>query len=264
MLKRSMTWWKTYGVRLFHSVRHDVRQRYAGSYFGSLWAILYPVALLAFYATIYVVVFKVRLPNLATEHYTILVMTGLCAIIVFGESLGAGISVLTGQRGLLLNTVFPAELLPPRAVLASQVPALGALSVTSLAALLTGAASPAALVVVPLTWVLLIMFMMGLVWVLSLLSLLVRDIAQAVGIINMAVMVLSPMAFTPDMVPPGLKFILLLNPMSYFILCLQAPLALGTWPPLSAFVGALVLGIGSFVAGLAFFRRARFIFVDYA
>jgi ABC-type polysaccharide/polyol phosphate export permease len=66
------------------------------------------------------------------------------------------------------------------------------------------------------------------------------------------------------MVPRALKFIIWLNPISYFILCLQAPLALGTWPRPAAMTGAACLGIGTFFLGLAFFRRARFVFVDYA
>lgn len=256
-------WWNTYGTRLVNSVWHDVRQRYAGSYLGIAWAIVFPLALLSFYAGIYVLVFKIRLPNIATEHYTILVMAGLSAVMMFGESLSNGIASLSNQRNLLLNTVFPAELLPLRAVLASQVPSFAALSITVVAAVLTKAISPAAIVVVPLTWILLIMFMTGLAWMLSLVSLLIRDIAQAVGIVNMAVMILSPMAFTPDMVPEQLRFLLWFNPMSYFILCLQAPIALGTWPPAIAMIGAAVLGIGMFVLGFHFFRKLRFVFVDY-
>jgi lipopolysaccharide transport system permease protein len=85
-----------------------------------------------------------------------------------------------------------------------------------------------------------------------------------VSIINMSMMVLSPMAYTPDMVPSALKFIIWLNPISYFILCLQAPLALGTWPSPAAMIGAACLGVGTFFLGIAFFRRARFAFVDYA
>lgn len=257
------SWWSAYGMRLTNSVWHDVRQRYAGSYLGIAWAVLYPIALLCFYAGIYVLVFRVRLPHLATEHYTILVMAGLSAVIMFGEALSNGIAGLSNHRTLLLNTVFPAELLPPRAVLASQVPSLAALMITVAAAIITGAASPAALIVVPVTWVLLIMFMMGLAWILSLMSLVIRDIVQAVGIINMAVMTLSPMAFTPEMVPEGLRFILWFNPMSYFILCLQAPIALGAWPMPFAMIGAVVLGIGMFFLGLLFFRRARLVLVDY-
>jgi lipopolysaccharide transport system permease protein len=259
-----LAWLDRYGPRLSNAVRHDVKQRYAGSYLGTLWAVLYPLCLLSFYATIYVVIFRVRVPNLTPATYTVLVMSGLSAIIMFSESLSNGLTVIAGQRALLLNTVFPAELIPPRSVLASQVPSLSALLITAIISGLLGSASPISLVVAPLTWILLIMFMTGLVWIVSLLALVIRDIQQIVGIINMAAMVLSPMAYTPDMVPPQLKLILWCNPLTYFVLCLQAPLAMDSWPPAVAMIGVCVLGIGTFFIGLAFFRRARFAFVDYA
>lgn len=257
-------WIRLYGPRLYNAVKHDVHQRYAGSILGSLWAILYPFAMICFYATIYVVIFRVRAPNMTPETYTVLVMSGLAPIIMFSESLSNGLGVIAGQRALLMNTVFPAELLPPRSVLASQIPSLAALTMTVMAAIYLGSASPIAFVVVPITWVLLTMFLIGLVWIFSLIALAVRDIQQAVGIVNMAVMVLSPMAYTPAMVPEQLKFILWFNPLTYFILCLQAPLSLGSWPAPEAMIGALCLGVGTFFLGRAFFRRARFAFVDYA
>jgi lipopolysaccharide transport system permease protein len=222
------------------------------------------IAMLSFYALIYVVIFKVKAPNLTSETYTVLVMSGLAPILMFNESVSTGVGAIAGQRSLLLNTVFPAELLVPRAVLASQVPSLIALSITAVAAVILGSASPAAIVVVPVVWILLVMFIIGLVWILSLIALVVRDIQQALGIVNMAVMTLSPMAYTPEMVPPQLKFILWFNPISYFVLCLQAPLALDAWPSLRVFAVAAFLGIGMFALGLAFFRRARFAFVDFA
>lgn len=262
--RRRIDYARLYWPRLLNAVKHDVHQRYAGSYFGTAWAVLYPLSLLLFYATIYVVIFKVRVPNMEPATYTILVMSGLSAIIMFSESLSSGMSIISGQRSLLMNTVFPAELLPPRSVLASQVPALSALVLTWIGALSVGSASKIALIMVPFTWILLIMFLMGLVWITSLLALVVRDLQQAVGIINMAAMVLSPMAYTPDMVPPALKFLVYCNPLSYFIFCLQAPLALGTWPPLYAVVGCVLFGTISFAVGLAFFKRARFAFVDFA
>jgi len=262
--RRRLEWLKIYGPRLFNAVRHDVKQRYAGSYLGAVWAILYPLCLLIFYTTIYLVIFKVRVPNLDPVAYIVLVMGGLSVIIMFSESLSSGMSIISGQRSLLMNTVFPAELLPPRSVLASQVPALSALTITTIAAFATGWASPKAIIVVPITWILLVMFVMGLVWIVSLLALVVRDLQQAVGIINMAAMVLSPMAYTSEMVPDNLRFMIYCNPLSYFIFCLQSALALGAWPPVYAMVGALVLGLGSFFIGLAFFKRARFALVEFA
>ena len=103
-----MSWLRLYGPRLFNAVKHDVKQKYAGSVLGSFWAILYPLFMVSFYATIYVVIFRVRVPNLSPEVYTVLVMSGLSAVLMFSESLSAGLGAIINQRSLLMNTVFPA------------------------------------------------------------------------------------------------------------------------------------------------------------
>jgi lipopolysaccharide transport system permease protein len=105
---------------------------------------------------------------------------------------------------------------------------------------------------------------MGIVWVLSLVALVVRDVQQLIGILSMAIMVLSPMAYTPEMVPGAIKFVLWLNPLSYFVLCFQAVLALGRPPDPMIFAIAAALGCGSAFLGYKFFRKAKFIFIDYA
>jgi lipopolysaccharide transport system permease protein len=264
-MEAPLGWLRSYGPRLYHSVLHDVRQRYAGSLLGSLWAILYPLALLSFYATIYVVVFKVRATGLTPSGYTVMVMAGLVPIIMFSEALSMGLSSIQSQKSLLLNTVFPAELMPVRAVLAGQVPSAGALAITFTAAMWQGQSSLLLVVfVVPVIWLFLVLFVIGLSWILSLVVLVARDVQQAIGIVFMAVMVLSPMGYTPAMVPEGLKFIIWLNPMSYFVLCFQSVLAFGRFPDPTVFATAALLGTISFAGGLYFFRRTKFVFMDYA
>src|SRR5204863_5039924 len=121
---QSLRFVQLYGRRLALSAVEDVRQRYAGSILGSLWAVLYPVATLAFYMIIYVYIFKIR-PNTLDEYgYVVLVTSGLIPLMAFSECLSAGAGSLVAQRNLLLNTVFPAELIPLRAVLALQTPSL--------------------------------------------------------------------------------------------------------------------------------------------
>jgi lipopolysaccharide transport system permease protein len=256
---------RPYALRLANSVFHDVRQRYAGSILGALWAVLYPLALLVFYATVYIAIFKVQAPGLSASGYTVMVMAGLVPIIMFTETVSLGLNSVLAHKSLLLNTVFPAEFLPVRAVLAGQVPSASALAITIAAALYQGQTNLLiVLLVVPICWVLLIMFVMGLTWILSLVVLVARDIQQAIGIVFMAVMVLSPMAYTPEMVPSSLKFILYLNPVSYFVLCFQSALAFGRVPDLPTLAMATLLGCGVFALGLQFFRRTKFVFIDYA
>jgi lipopolysaccharide transport system permease protein len=231
---------------------------------GLAWAILYPLLLLSFYAVVYVLILRVRPADLDEKSYLVLVLAGLVPIIAFLEGLTVSTASLSANRNILLNTVFPAELIPLRAILATQIPSLFGLTAVVIVGLLLGRTSLPVLVFLPVVWLLLLFFVTGIGWVLSLFTLLARDIQQALGIIGMTILVLSPAAYTPAMVPPSLKAILYLNPLSYFVFCFQEIICFGKVPdPLHLGVAA-VLGFGSLFFGFAFFQRAKYVFFDYA
>lgn len=261
-LKTLLSLW-TIRKRLFEGVKHDVKQRYAGSVLGMIWALLYPLLMLSLYSVVYVVIFKVRPQSLGSYEYVVLVFSGLVPLLAFNEALVTATGSLVANRSLLLNTIFPAELIPLRAVLAAQVPSLFALAVTLVAGFSMGMTSWRAVVVVPVLWVLMLMFVGGLAWVLSLLTLVIRDIQQVLGLILMAVTILSPFAYTPDMVPPKFKLLLYFNPMSYFVLSFQQVVVYGQWPSLMTIGPAAVMSFVAFFGAFWFFNRSKFVFFDY-
>ena len=242
----------------------DVRQQYTGSVLGAFWAFLFPLLQLSIFAGLYTVIFKVRPTGLTEWEYVLLVFSGLVPLLTFTAIITAATSSLTANKNLLLNTVFPAELIPLRSALAAHVPGLAGLSITLVLGFVLGRTSWQAVLLVPVFWLLLIMFAIGLGWMLSLFSLVAKDIQHGIGLILMLMTILSPFAYTPEMVPSALKFIIYLNPLSYFVLSFQQIIAYGTWPDLAPTIGALILGLGSLLLGYAVFLKAKFAFFDYA
>lgn len=253
-----------YRNRVIEGVVHDIRQRYIGSAFGSLWVFLFPLLQLGIYAGLYSVIFKIRVPGLNEMGYVLLVFSGLVPLMAFSEALTAATSSLSANKNLLLNTVFPAELIPLRAALSAHITSLVGLIVTLILGFALGRTSFQAVFLVPLFWILLLMFAIGIGWMFSLFSLVARDIQVGLSLVTMLLFVLSPFAYTPEMVPTALKPLIYLNPLSYFVLTFQQLICYGTWPDPIAASGALVLGIGSFFVGFSVFQRAKYVFFDYA
>ena len=253
-----------YRYRVFEGVSHDIRQRYIGSAFGSLWAFLFPLLQLGIYAGLYTFIFKVRVSDLNEMGYVVLVFSGLVPLMAFNESLTAATSSLSANKNLLLNTIFPAELIPLRAALSAHVTSLIGLVITLILGFALGRTSWQAILLVPVFWILLLMFAIGIGWIFSLFSLVARDIQHGIGLFMMLLFVLSPFAYTPEMVPEALRPLIYLNPLSYFVLTFQQLICYGTWPDPIIASGAVVLGVGSFLAGFAVFQRAKYAFFDYA
>jgi lipopolysaccharide transport system permease protein len=250
--------------KVAEGVRQDVRHRYAGSVIGLGWSLLFPVLQIAIFAAVYVFILKVRPSGMGESQYVLMVFAGLLPLMAFNEALAAGAASLNSNRNLLTSTVFPPELIPPRALLAAHVPSLLGFTVVAAVTLLAGVATPASLVLVPLLWLLLLLFCAGLAWMLSLVSLIARDVQQALPLALMALLILSPFAYTPEMVPAALKPLLYLNPLSYFVFCFQDLLAFGRMPQPLSLLMCVLLATASSALGFAFFRKAKHAFFDYA
>lgn len=253
-----------YRNRLWEGVMLDVRQQYTGSVLGTLWVFLFPLLQLTIFAVLYTIIFKVRPVGLTEWDYVLLVFSGLVPLMAFNSILTAAASSLSANKNLLLNTVFPAELIPIRSALAAHVPALVGLGITLLLGFILGRSSWNVFVVVPLLWLLMLMFAMGLGLMLSLVTLVAKDIQHVLGLMLTLTTILSPFAYTPEMVPSALKFILYLNPLSYFVLAFQQVITHGTWPDLIPVFGSLALGFASFVLGYSIFLKVKYVFFDYA
>ena len=253
-----------YRHRIVDGVLHDIQLRYVGSVFGMLWAVLYPAAQLMIYAVLYALVLRVRPGGLDGIEYTLLVFSGMVPLLAFTEAMVSSMNSLVANRALLFNTVFPAELIPLRAALAAQVPGLVGLLITLLLAVTLGRIAWVSVFIIPILWCALIMFATGIGWTLSLLTLVTKDISHGIGLVTMLLFILSPFAYTPEMVPSALKAVLWLNPLSYFVLSFQDLLCFARMPPAGVLSGALLLGTGVFLGGFAVFQRGKRVFFDYA
>jgi len=263
-LFRSLRILARYRHKVLEGVIHDIRQRYIGSAFGSLWIFIFPLLQLGIYAALYSFIFKVRVSGLSELGYVVLVFSGLVPLMAFNESLSAATSSLSANKNLLLNTVFPAELIPLRAALSAHVTSLVGLAITLIVGLALGRTNLQSVLLVPVFWVLLLMFSMGIGWILSLFSLVARDIQHGLGLVTMLIFVLSPFAYTLEMVPLALKPLIYLNPLSYFVVTFQQLICYGTWPDPVMAMGALILGLGGFIVGYSIFQRTKYVFFDYA
>lgn len=241
----------------------EVRSRYAGSVLGLLWMVVAPLLLMGIYAVIYLVIFNVRPTDMSPALYVVYVLSGLLPFLGFSEALSTGAASLSMNRAILLSTVFPAELVPLRAVLSSQAStAVGMCFCVGLALLV--ATPTTAWVLLPFIWIAMLLFVSGIVLTLSLASLLLKDIQQVLGYVTMVLLIASPIGYTPSMVPPGLQRWLLVNPLAHYINAIHDVLIFGRWPSQTTIIAMLAMSVVSFALGFWIFGRSKRVFFDYA
>jgi len=252
-----------YRTPLWRTTLSEVRQRYAGSAMGLFWVALAPALLLALYACVFIYIYKTVPQGMDRTTYLVQLFAGLLPFLAFSDGLLNGSGAVLSNRAVLLNTVYPAELVPLRAVLSGHaVAALGLVLVAGFA-LATGHPIQG-LPLLPLVLVLQIMFVCGVSWPLSLANLVLRDIQQILTFLCTALMIVSPIAYAPDAAPGPLKLLVYLNPVSYFVLTCQSLAVTGTLPPTKIVLIMTALSFGAFVVGFRLFQRGKLAFWDYA
>ena len=249
---------------LLRTTMVEVRTQYAGSALGLLWVLLGPLLLLVLYSVVYVMIFRIRPPTLSTAEYVLYVFAGLIPTIAFSAALNFGAGSLVQNRQILLNTVFPAELLPVRSVLVQSLALPVGLAFVAAGVAAVKGSLPIQAIIVPLLIVLQIMFVTGLAWVLSLVTLAARDVQQLLQYVSITLLIITPIAYTPDMIPAPLRVLTYGNPLYYFTAAYQSVLVFGSWPSTLEFGVCVALALVSFTGGFWLFQRVKMTFYDYA
>jgi lipopolysaccharide transport system permease protein len=254
--------WK-HRVVLWRTTYGEIRNAYAGSLLGSAWVFLGQVLMLAIYATTYVVILRIQPPDMTVYEYILYVFCGLTSFLPFAASLSAGTLSLVSNRAVLLNTIFPAELIPFRSVLVASITMPVGTLILFVADFFLSEFTWTSLLI-PVVMVLQTLFVAGVVWMLSLAALMFRDIQHMIYYVTMMLMIISPIAYTPTMIPSGLQVIIYFNPLSYYIISFQSLIMLNKLPSLDIIAVMLLASFTSFTLGFMMVRRAKGAFYDYA
>lgn len=253
---------KSHRKLLVRVTRNELAARYAGSHLGILWVLLAPSLVLVVYAITYVAIFRIRLAGLTSTEYVIFIFSGLVPYLMAADALANGVGSVLANKSVLSNTVFPIDLAPVKAVLTSQMIMAVGMSVTVVGSALVGTLHWT-VILLPAIWGMQAIGLMGIVWFISLLNVIFRDIQNFLTPILMMMLIISPIAYTPEIVPQSLKPLIILNPFAYFVVAYQQILVLGLVPSPAHTVVMVVLAIVPFVLGSWFFATAKRVIIDY-
>jgi len=247
---------------LWRVTRNELSARYAGSHLGIFWVMLAPTLVLVVYAVTYVEIFKIQLAGLTSSEYVVFIFSGLVPYLMAADALANGVGSVIANKSVLSNTVFPIDLAPVKAVFSSQVIMAVGMALTVAGSAIVGTLHWTVLLLLPI-WALQAIGLIGIVWFISLLNVIFRDTQNFLTPILMMLLIVSPIAYTPEIVPENLKPLIVLNPFAYFVVAYQQVLVLGLVPSLAHAIVMVVLAVGSFLLGSWFFSTTKRVIIDY-
>lgn len=226
--------------------RRELESQYLGSISGFIWPLILPLALLAIYSWVFVVIFQARVPEAETVGFVPYLAIALWPWIAFSESLMGAIPAIQANASLIGKVKLPHQILVYAKVGAGFVLQLFGYSIVLLILALLG--YDLNWITLPLVACLLIVlfaFTLGLALVLSAVQVFVRDLEQAMRPIITLWFFGTPVLYSLTLIPEQVRWVAWLNPMTWFISGLRDLLLRGYWQfgPLDAAAIAGVLGL---------------------
>jgi lipopolysaccharide transport system permease protein len=209
--------WGNQGFLLRELVVRDWRSRYAGSLLSFLWAFAQPAAQLVLFTFVFATVLRVPAAGRGAEDFAVFLFCGLLPWIGVNEGLQRSTVALTEGAYLVRKHRFPAQLLVVSTVFSSLLQQLAgaAIFVAYLAA--TRGFDVTRLWLLPLLLAAQALFTIGLGLLLAVGQVVLRDVAQVVGIALMVWFYATPIIFPAESVPARWGWLVSINPLATIV-----------------------------------------------
>jgi lipopolysaccharide transport system permease protein len=250
---------------VFQLTQRDVVGRYRGSYLGLAWSLLSPLLMLGVYTVVFGIIFKARWVASTTgsvAEFGVVLFTGLFVFGLFSECVNRAPSLVLNRANFVKRVVFPLEILPWVALASSLFHAAITLFVLLVAGFIVYGSVPVTWPLIVIVLLPLVLFTLGITWMLAAVGVYVRDVAQTVGVITTALMFLSPVFYPVAAVPPGMRSFMALNPLTIIIEQARDVLIWGKAPDYWALAPYIAGSLAVAWLGLVAFQRARVGFAD--
>src|SRR5947209_10860265 len=196
-------------------VRRELAARYRGSVLGLVWTVLTPAVMIAIYTFIFAGIFGARFGARGTTwDYALYLFCGLLPWTAFQESVQQSAGLVVAHSNLVKRVVFPLEVLPVAQALAALANQLFGTAALLVASLLIRGELHATILWLPVLLVPQLMLMLGGSWLVASLGVFLRDTAQALGLVLMAWMYMTPIIYPEQVVPARFRPLLELNPFT--------------------------------------------------
>lgn len=241
----------------------EIRSRVSGTVLGLVWLYLQPLLTIAAYYLVFDVILNARLADGApTKRVGEYLIVGMVPWMVFTDTVSRAMNSLVDAGGLLQKNALSPVLFPVRAVVASAITFLPPLLLVAAAFALMRGPTLALLLLPPLVVVqIALTFAIG--YLLAILAAAVRDVLQIVGFCLTLGVFLSPVLFTPAMLPEQIRWLIWMNPMTPIILGFQSILLSGRAPGMQEWGAILVWLCGTTLILDRLIERSREHLVDW-
>ena len=260
MIKNIMNILKRYKFLLQQLVMRDFKVKYKRSFLGIIWSLLYPLLMMAVMAIIFSNIFKFSVPGV---NYLVYLMTGLVMFNYFSEASNLAMGSVVGNFSLINKIYIPKYIFPLAKCLFVGINFLLTLIPLYLIIFITGEGINIYHLLLPYAFICLFMFTLGMSFILSTLSVFMRDMFYIYGIIMTVWNYFTPIMYDISMLGPKMQTIFKFNPLYQYIDFARQIILFDKIPSATCFAACFISSFVVLVLGVIIFRRNQNKFIYY-
>ena len=243
---------------LTNMVRRDLTVRYKRSVIGFFWTMLNPLILMVILTIVFSTIFRFE----GVEHYETYFLSEFLVWGFFSQTTVTTMVNLTLHGNLLKRVRVPKAIFAVATTASGLVNlVLACLPLLAIMLVVRAPISPAMLFL-PVSFLIIAMFTLGVALGLSALAVYFDDVSQMYQVGSIGWMYLTPIIYPESIIPPHYAWVIRLNPLTHLFELSRYPIYYGLLPPTHVLVGSLAVATVTLLAGwLLFHRLARGFYV---
>ncbi|NLU19002.1 MAG: ABC transporter permease [Serratia liquefaciens] len=251
-LEIASTFWR-HRKLILNLTKREVTGRYKGSLFGMLWSFFNPIFMLVVYTFVFSFIFNARWSTESTSRaeFALVLFAGLIIFNFFSECAIKAPSIILSNVNYVKKVIFPLEILPIVNACSALFHACISIVVWLLFYTIEAGIPHLTVMLFPIFILPLLLFVIGVGWLLSALGVFLRDVGQMITIIVTALMFLSPIFYPITAIPEKYRPLLNLNPLAPAISQFRDIFYWGVVPSAGVYI--------SYLAGCAIFAWFGFV-----
>ena len=191
------------------------------------------------------------------DKYYIYLFVAFIPWFFLSASVMEGASCILANSNLVQKIYFPRIVIPLSTAISAFVNMLLSMLVVFAALIFSGIGLSRYIIALPVVMGIQFLFVLGLVLIFSAVNVYFRDLQHILEIVIMAWFYVTPIVYTPEMVPQQLSWLLDINPMTGIVESYRNILYYKCMPDFSTLLLALLFGTASTIVGVAVFQRLQ-------
>ena len=249
---------------ILQMTKREVVGRYRGSILGLAWSFFNPLIMLAVYTLVFSTIFQFKWGEGSDSktEFALVLFVGMIVHGILAEALNNSPGLILRNVSYVKKVVFPLEVLPWVLMGSTLFHALISVIVWLLFYLVVHHNMQWTAIFLPLVLLPLVIFTVGVAWVLASLGVYIRDIGQMTGVLATVLLFLSPIFYPASRLPEPYQIIIYLNPLTFVIEQARDVLMWGNLPDMAGNALALVISLAFAWLGFVWFQKTRKGFAD--